>query len=69
MLEMIIPSVLTLLAVGVGFYIGRMPIDANIRVPKRKPKPQPVSVMNRKGEVQEKEEPHINPIVNFQEPE
>jgi len=69
MLENVVVSLMTLLAVGVGFYIGRMPIDANVRIPKRKAKPQPVTVMNREGEVQKKEEPKTNPILSFQEPE
>lgn len=66
---MIVPSILMLLAVGVGFYIGRMPIDANIRAPKRKQKPQPMTVTSRQGERQTVEEPEVNPILSYQEPE
>ena len=69
MLETIISAVLTLIAVGLGFFMGRLPVDATLSIPKlkRKTKPQPVTVNNHAGRIV-REEPEVNPLLDFKEP-
>ena len=67
-LEALAGGAMTLAGIVVGFYLGRMPVDVSLKLPKRRQKPQPMTVMSREGKVQKKEEPEVNPILNFKEP-
>lgn len=62
MTEYIVPSLLTLLAVVVGFFLKGLSVDANIKLPKKKTKPKAVTVTDRKGTPIKVSDPLINPL-------
>lgn len=57
-------DLITAVLIGFGFFLGRLPIDARLSVPKikRKPKPKPIITTNRQGEVQKPVDKTKNPI-------
>lgn len=60
--EYLIHTVVTLLVFLAGFFVGRLPIDTKLKLPKRKSKPKAVTVTDRKGQEIKVEDKLVNPL-------